>query len=119
MKYVLMTSLALACAGFVASTSYGKPVPKFVKKDAPYGEALRNRLKRNGWVHHGTALRQVGTCLDSDERCVVYPEAEACSGTGLGFCSMIWKHRDGTLLVVTTAGENSKDLTITNIARRK
>jgi hypothetical protein len=91
--------LSLAVAG---STAFAAPVPKYAKADKPY-EPMRARLQKSGWKPHGLKLRQEGQCLDS--RCEEYTEAKDCSGTGLGYCRMVWRHKDGTILVIVTAGE--------------
>ena len=40
------------------------------------------------------------------EICQNYPEVEACSGTGLGFCLFIFKDSNGKRFKITTAGRN-------------
>ena len=86
-----------------------EPVPSFIKDGDAY-IASRDKLKQAKWLPFGSELREEGACPDSDDRCKTYEEARECSGTGMGFCNMVWKHEDGTILVVTTAGE--EDLTI-------
>lgn len=94
---ILLLSLALATS--IASAA---SLPNYAKADRPY-DPMRAKLKKSGWKAHGVKLRQDGQCMDS--RCDEYTEAEDCSGTGLGYCRMVWRHKDGTILVIVTAGE--------------
>ena len=36
-------------------------------------------------------------------RCLGYPEAEDCSGSGLGFCKMRWYRNNETVEVITVS----------------
>jgi hypothetical protein len=89
---------------FFALPVSAKSIPAFVKIDVPY-PPIRIRPLQKGWKPAGTAMRAEGGCLESDSRCKDFPEARECSGTGLGFCNMVWKHGDGTIIVINTAGE--------------
>jgi hypothetical protein len=91
-----------------------KPLPGFVKVNNPY-DPYRPKLQKQGWRPVGKTMREAGSCA-YDERCDTYPEARECSGTGLGFCNMVWKHRDGTIIVITTAGED--DLVVTRLSKQ-
>jgi hypothetical protein len=104
------TRLMLASAAFVLafnlSAMADQKVPKFVKKGKDYSP-IRMLLADEGWRPAGAARRKPGHCdTEIDVRCVVFPEAEACSGTGLSFCNMAWRHSDETILVITTQGES-------------
>lgn len=102
MRYV--TPLALL--GILsAEPAWAAEIPTFVKEHAAYPE-LRPQLQKAGWVPADIRTREDAACPDSDARCVAYPEARGCSGTGLGFCRLEWTHPDGTKLVIITAGED-------------
>ena len=96
-------TLALANA-LLASPANAATVPAFVKKGADYF-SIRKKLPPR-WAATGKSIRTPGGCPDYDVRCSL-PEARECSGTGSGFCNMVWKHRDGTVLVITTAGDDT------------
>ncbi len=99
--------IALSGVTLLMPEAAAKPLPGFVKVNAPY-DPYRPKLKSRGWRPAGKTMREEGSCIEEyDERCRIYPEARECSGTGLGFCNMIWKHRDGTVIVITTAGEGA------------
>jgi hypothetical protein len=66
-------------------------------------DTYRLKLLKQGWKPHGLNMREDGSCPDSDDRCS-YSEAVACSGTGLGFCSMVWR-RGSKFYTVVTSGE--------------
>ena len=90
-------------------TAFAEPIPDFIKEGSVYA-ASRDKLKQEKWLPFGVEVREEGACPDSDGRCKNFSEARECSGTGMGFCNMVWKHEDGTILVIVTAGE--EDLTI-------
>lgn len=96
--------IVAAVTGLAMFPALAEPIPDFVKPETGYAP-YRELLQQAGWEIHGTAMRQDGGCPDSDQRCIDYPEARECSGTGMGFCNMVWKHEDGTILVIVTAGE--------------
>jgi hypothetical protein len=90
---------------FTASFAVAEPMPDFVKPETDYAP-YRAQLEKAGWTAHGTAMREESSCQgEYDQRCIDFPEARECSGTGMGFCNMVWKHQDGTILVILTAGE--------------
>jgi hypothetical protein len=106
----LATLLSVAPSVVPASA---KPIPKFLKANQPYAP-FRAKLLKQGWVPAGKAMRETGSCLEEyDTRCVDFPEARECSGTGLGFCNMVWKHRDGSIIVINTAGEDAPAIVVT------
>ncbi len=94
---MVLAGIAMTCPASAASA------PSFVKKGARY-QSIRTNLKAKQWTPAGEALREDGGCPGDDDRCS-YSEARECSGTGLGFCNMVWRHKDGTLLVITAVGE--------------
>jgi hypothetical protein len=100
--------LSLMMLASLVLPAQAKPIPKLVTKAAATGQAydgIRVKLKAQGWKTYGTSIREDGGCLEDDARCTAYPEAEACSGAGLGYCNMVWRHRDGTLITIVTGGE--------------
>ncbi|MEM6598818.1 MAG: hypothetical protein AAF635_11780 [Cyanobacteria bacterium P01_C01_bin.69] len=80
------------------------PVPEVrasLAQGMPYA-AARAMLVTNGW--EPIADTTVDTTYDASLRNmheIGYVEAEACSGTGLGFCSMGFAGRDGVVLSIT------------------
>ena len=80
------------------------PVPEVrasLAQGMPYA-AARAMLVTNGW--EPIADPTVDTTYDASLRNmheIGYVEAEACSGTGLGFCSMGFAGRDGVVLSIT------------------
>lgn len=109
------TAVAFMVMSVAAPAVNARPVPHYVKPHTAY-DPDRPRLKHNGWRKIGYALREPGSCPSYDDRCRKYLEARECSGTGLGFCNMVWKHRDGTVIVITTAGE--EQLIVQSIKRQ-
>lgn len=72
-----------------------------LEQGKPYGEA-RAMLISNGW--EPTVDPTIDTTYDAALRNMHemgYVEAEACSGTGLGFCSMAFSGKDGVFLSIT------------------
>lgn len=103
MKALLVA--AVATAALSAAPAFAADKPSFVKKGGNY-QSIRKKLKAK-WTPAGEAMREQGACPDDDSRCN-YPEARDCSGTGLGFCNMVWEHKqDGSILVITTVGDES------------
>ena len=108
MKPHLAIALAVLCA-IPSHVAFAKDKPAFVDTGRAY-RPLRHLLWKSGWHVAGFELRHDGSCPASDKRCTRFTEAIECSGTGLGFCNMAWRHKDGTLLTIVTAGE--KELTV-------
>lgn len=80
-------------------------------QDAPYAEA-REKLLAAGWQPMAFDMTTLaGRCSFREEICTTYPEAEDCSGTGMGFCLFRFE-ADGRKLSVTTAGEEITDLVV-------
>ena len=105
MLNLLKTAILLLGAMILVDSALAKSIPKFIKKSGTY-EPVRGLLAKAGWKPIGTQLREEGSCdLTIDERCKTFPEARKCSGTGMAFCNMVWKHKDGTIIVITTGGE--------------
>lgn len=86
-----------------AKFKLSQPLP-MLRQDSPYAE-VRQALINAGWqpVTHSYLSP---SDRDRAERSG-YPELQACSGTGLGFCSFIFSAANGQKLRVITAGQNS------------
>lgn len=98
MRYVLAAAIfALATVANAAGS-----VPQ-VPKGAFYYEA-RNSLTALGWQPAQLPADKRGCSDGREDVCDRYPEAAACSGTGLALCTFLWKRGD-TLAEVTTYGE--------------
>ncbi|MEC5383714.1 hypothetical protein VSX64_23480 [Aurantimonas sp. C2-6-R+9] len=105
MKHALITAAAL---GFMlAPVLADKPVP--LRDGDPYSSA-RRALGAAGW----TPARGGQDCGGREDVCTAYQETEACSGTGLGFCSFVFTDGSGITLRVVTTGEDVRDLIIWN-----
>jgi hypothetical protein len=88
---MLLLSLAAVAAEFPT-------LPKNVKY-----EVVRARLLKDGY----TPVPQKGGCDDYDNRCKRYPETEACSGTGMGYCKFIWHAPDNGIYEIVTIGDDT------------
>lgn len=96
------TGLQVAIAGDAA-----------LKKDMPYAQA-RLALLSAGWSPSPQEPAQSAEqrCGVRVEICSAYPETEACSGTGMGFCAFRFRNARGLILAITTTGEGLTDLTV-------
>jgi hypothetical protein len=114
MRYSFIASVLMISAAIFASAADAKTIPKLIKKSGAY-DLARSSLLKSGWKPIGAQLREEGSCDPTiDKRCKTYPEARECSATGLAFCNMVWKHKDGTTIVITTGGEGKA--VIVNVA---
>lgn len=84
-----------------------------LKKDMPYVQA-RLTLLSAGWSPSPQEPAQSAEqrCGTRVEICGAYPETEACSGTGMGFCAFRFRNARGNILAITTTGERLGDLTV-------
>jgi len=78
-----------------------------LEQGMPYSKA-RALIISNGW--EPIVDPTIDTTYDASLRnlhAMGYPEAEACSGSGLGFCSMAFAGKDGVVLgiILTTSSE--------------
>lgn len=86
-----------------AKIKLSQPLP-MLRQDNPYAE-VRQALINAGWQPVSDSYLSPSDRDRADRS--GYPELEACSGTGLGFCSFIFSADDGQKLRVITAGINS------------
>ncbi len=99
MRLVLMVLLAMTSSALSAER-----VPTFPKRTS-YEEA-RESLIALGWQPAPTSANPNRCSPGFEERCKSYPEATACSGTGLARCTFLWRSKSGeTLIEVGTFGE--------------
>lgn len=84
-----------------------------LEKDMPYAQA-RLALLSAGWSPSPQEPEQSAEqrCGVRIEICGAYPETEACSGTGMGFCAFRFRNAQGSILAITTTGEELADLTV-------
>ena len=81
-----------------------------------YSEA-RNSLTALGWQPAPLPIGQRGCSIGREDVCDRYPEAAACSGTGLALCTFLWKRGD-TLAEVTTYGEEMDMIRVRSVQCR-
>jgi len=79
------------------------PFPKF-KRHTPYGE-VRKSLIKLGYKPLRIADPESTDCDVFQDRCRRYPEMEACSETGAGFCQFFFRAPNGRSIIVQTMGE--------------
>jgi hypothetical protein len=81
-------------------------------QETPYAEA-REWLVGSGWMATAHDIATIpGRCSFREEICTTYPEAETCSGTGMGYCLFRFEGTNGRDLLITTAGEELADLVV-------
>jgi hypothetical protein len=90
---ILATTVSAQAAGSVPT----------LPKATPYFEA-RTSLTALGWQPAPLPADKRGCSSGREDVCDRYPEAAACSGSGLALCTFLWK-RGNTLAEVTTYGE--------------
>ena len=96
-----MRTLALAVVIAIApAIAHAGGLPSLTK-GSPYVKA-RSTLLRSGFKPVRSA--ENGCSIGREEICKKYPEAEACSGTGLGNCLFVWR-QGGRVIEVSTVGE--------------
>ena len=78
---------------------YGKPVPQ-----------ARRLLARNGWKPLPPSAADADNPHDPATRYRKQgmPEFESCSGTGMGYCGLNYRHANGARLMVTTIGDDHR-----------
>ncbi|MEG4804993.1 hypothetical protein QUB63_30445 [Microcoleus sp. ARI1-B5] len=86
-----------------AKFKLSQPLP-MLRQDSPYAE-VRQALINAGWQPVSDSYLSPSDRDRADRS--GYPELQACSGTGLGFCSFIFSAANGQKLRVITAGQNS------------
>jgi hypothetical protein len=96
---------ALACMALLATPPFSgcaraaPPAAKPPKLEQMAYPSARKVILGYGW-------RPVsGPCQLRPETCAQFPEIEACSGTGLGYCAMVFVRKDKCLFIRTTGGE--------------
>ncbi|WP_419204175.1 hypothetical protein [Bordetella trematum] len=124
MKKRIEIALFGIVAAFFSIPSLAKDLPIKIKKEMEYSEARASLLK-SGWqpvVAHmaanGTPICYEVVDLDPqddryadlvDSEACKYEEIEACSGSGMGFCSMKFFDGRKNYLSVITAGGSPPD----------
>lgn len=99
MRAFALAAVAVMIAGPVAAQD---AVPRLAKATF-YSEAHSNLLAL-GWKPAPLPQSERGCSGGREDVCDKYPEAAACSGTGLALCTFLWR-RGETLAEVTTYGE--------------
>ncbi|WP_342111748.1 hypothetical protein [Methylobacterium sp. SI9] len=109
-------ALAIAGLAFLAMPARAEaPVPRIAK--GTLYETVRADLSALGWRPSPAAAEQSGCSIGREDVCKRYPEAEFCSGTGMGACGFLWS-KNNTLIQVRTVGEDPAALTLQAIACR-
>ena len=78
----------------------------------------RGRLLKAGFVG-AASTHDAQRCGFRPEICRAYPEADACSDTGMGFCRFEFGQRGSQRAIVITSGETVEDLTVHRIFKEK
>lgn len=81
-----------------------------LKKGMSYAQA-RTKLTSAGWKPIAAPGPDKGCSPGREDVCERYPEAEACSGTGLGFCSFGWS-KNAARADISTSGEDVDSLRV-------
>jgi hypothetical protein len=92
--------IILAFAAFVAAPVFANDLPKSVKKGASY-DKVRNAMVKAGYKPLPDIAERAIFCDASPSQCEPYPEAEACAGTGLAPCIMVWSKGRGGVKIYT------------------
>jgi hypothetical protein len=75
--------------------------------DLDIGKA-RARLMQHGWIPVPALADEIDTWDRVKEmRAKGWVEVQGCSGTGMGYCGLDYRHASGATLSVTTAGDES------------
>lgn len=90
-------------------------VPK-LPKGAFYYDA-RTSLTALGWQPAPLPADKRGCTSGREDVCERYPEAAACSGSGLALCTFLWK-RNETVAEVTTYGEEIDMIRVRSVTCR-
>ena len=57
-------------------------------------------------------------CAPNVAMCRVYPETDACSGSGLGYCRFGWTAKEGGHYYIVTTGELTDGMPVNTITRK-
>lgn len=94
MKYINIIFSALVIQ---ISSVQALEAPNF--KVAEDYRSIRQKMLKAGWQPYHR--KNADICDDGDERCVGYPEMQACAGTGLGNCKFLWKKGTNIVAICT------------------
>lgn len=84
-----------------------------LRSEMPY-EAARRVLVESGWQPVRFPWQTMEERCGSREVCQKYAEAEACSGTGMGYCRFEYGDANGRKLSLVTIGEELESLVLEN-----
>lgn len=112
-KFKYLPAVALFCALSPAHADVADEAVAALEKGVPYAVA-RLQLLQNGWSPAPSEPDEKAEtrCGGRIEICQAYPETDACSGTGMGFCLFRFTSGAGAVVSVTTTGEELADLTV-------
>lgn len=90
-----------------------------IKQGMPYAKA-RKALLHDGWQTVTMHVRPNGTpvCNEDNQDCK-YPEIEACSGSGMGYCKMFFYDGGKTYLELITEGGSPPDAVVNSWTKSK
>lgn len=108
-------ALAAAIIATSVSAQAAGTVPTLPKGTFYY--TARDSLLALGWQPAPLPADKRFCTGGREDVCDRYPEASACSGTGLALCSFLWK-RGGTLAEVTTYGEEADMIRVRSVTCR-
>ncbi|WP_157182244.1 hypothetical protein [Methylobacterium sp. WSM2598] len=108
---VLVTALAVILASARMAAALER-MPR-ISKGAFY-DRVRPMMMESGWQPVPIPKDQQGCAPGREDVCEHYPEAEACSGTGMAYCIFVWRKNEAQMRVTTT-GEELTDLIVSDV----
>ena len=119
MKYNFVLKAVFLVFLIMANNTFAESLPIKLKKGMPYLKA-RQILLNTGWqtvvMHITPNGSPICNMSNWDEKVqeisCKYEEIEACSGTGMGFCSMYFFDGEDKYLHIITAGGEPPDAEI-------
>jgi hypothetical protein len=114
---LLFLLLGITTAGTTRAQPNGTPIN--IKQGMSYNKA-RQALIKAGWQTVTMHIRPNGTPVcNSDNQDCKYPEIDACSGTGMGFCKMFFYDGESKYLELITAGGPPPDAEVDSWTKSK
>jgi len=108
-RFIILCLLGCMCSFTVLAA------PLHIKQGMSYTKARKNLL-RDGWQIVSMHKLPNGTpsCdhLQNDNQNCKYLEVDSCSGSGMGYCNMIFYDGEMKYLYVTTSGGPPQDASI-------
>ena len=105
-----VTYLILVLAGVLSGSAVHAQSAPALKKGTAYSSVRETMIKHGFRPLDFPKEQQKQRCLGGTQICETYPETNACAGTGRGQCEFVFRGRKGTLVVITTVGEDVANL---------